>query len=771
MKSNNNMRSTLRIACIELNTLFYSPVAWLVLVVFAFQVGLTFSSVMDGYIHGKVMDSGLYAITEGLFTGRRGLLLQVTNYLYLYVPLISMGLMSREFAGGSIKLLYSSPIRNSSIIFGKYLAVIVYGLVLMAILMCYVVYSAIVVENFDLPYVMSGMLGIFLLLCTYSAIGLFMSTITSYQVVAGVGTLALLAGLNYIGDVGQGIAFVRDITYWLSISGRTADFISGMIPSESVIYFLSLIVFFLCISIIKLNTDRAERNMRRTLASYGGAVLCLLAVAFVSSRPQCKFYSDLTYTQRNTLAEESLAMMEGLDGPMTITTYVNVLDQNVYAAVPTNMISDFKRFEKYTRFKPEIKMKYVYYWADCGNETLKKRYPDRTNAELADIVCRANGMKFKDLLDKEQADELFDLASEGYHFVRVVELGDGKQAILRMFDDTECHPGEAEISAAFKRFLEPSPRVAIISGHGDRTMDNRGSRGYNLFSRDLTFRNALVNQGFTPLELDLTQGDIPADIDIIVLADLKTPLSDQETACLDAYIARGGNMFLLGDVTRAATMNPIAGKLGLEFGHEVLVAPVKDQEPTILRGRFTKQVDRIYSRLDQLRRHGYRVALPGCVTVSQTGGESVYEAFPIVQTDSTGVWVERETVDFIEDSVTLNPAAGECEGVYTAVMALSRQVGDKQQRIVVSGDADCVSNEALSAQYWFSAANYSLIQGAFRWMSYDRFPIDTRHAQTIDNDISLGRPARLWNKIAMMGLFPGLLLFAGIVLIIKRQRG
>ena len=90
---------------------------------------------------------------------------------------------------------------------------------------------------------------------------------------------------------------------------------------------------------------------------------------------------------------------------------------------------------------------------------------------------------------------------------------------------------------------------------------------------------------------------------------------------------------------------------------------------------------------------------------------------------------------------------------------------------MVSGDADCISNSGLSAQYWFASSNFSLISGAFRWMSYDQFPVDTSHPDPIDNEIRPGKPARKWNKIAMMGIVPGLLLLAGIALIVKRQRG
>lgn len=771
MKSNYFLHSTLRIARIELNTMFYSPVAWLVLVIFAFQVGMSFSSVMDTYIHNKLMGYGGYAITGGLFSGMRGIFPPVTEYLYLYIPLISMGLMSREYASGSIKLLFSSPISNGSIILGKYLAILAYGLILTLVLAGYVIYAWCAVEHLDLPFALTGLLGIFLLLCTYSAIGLFMSTITSYQVVAGVGTLAVLAALNYIGEVGQSTELIRDLTYWLSIRGRVYEFIAGMNPSEAVIYFLALILFFLSLSILKLNTDRAERNLRRTLLTYGAACVALIAVALVSARPESKFYLDAIRPDSNTLARESLEVMKRLDGPMTITSYVNMLDPNAYSATPAQRNNDLKRFEKYLRFKPEIRMKYVYYWADCGNEALRERYPGRTDEELARIVCDANGMKFRKLLDKEQIDRMVDLAPEDYRFVRIVEYGDGQTAVLRMFDDMEKHPGEAEITAAFRRFLDPSPRVALITGHSDRTMDNPGDRGYNLFSHNLTFRNSLVNQGFTPEELDLAESDIPDGIDIVVLADLKTPLSATEQARLDAYIARGGNLYLLGDVNRAGTMNPVARSLGLAFDDEQLVQPTKDQDPVLLPAVITPESERIYPRFGKLRQYGYRVAVPGGVGIRLCGDDTTFRRIPLLVTDPEGVWNERETTDFIEETPRFNPEAGERQGEYLLAVALTRQVGDKEQRIVVVGDADCISNSGLSAQYWFSATNFSLISGAFRWMSYDQFPIDTSHPDPIDNDIRPNKPARKWNKIAMMGLIPGLLLLAGIALIVKRQRG
>ena len=136
-----------------------------------------------------------------------------------------MNLMSRELGSGSIKLLYSSPVTNVQIILGKYLSMLIYALVLVGILVLYVIIGAIIIKNFDYPQVLTGLLGIYFLICAYAAIGLLMSSLTSYQVVAAVGTLAVLSLLTYVQGWWQDIEFVRDLTYWLAMPGRSREFL------------------------------------------------------------------------------------------------------------------------------------------------------------------------------------------------------------------------------------------------------------------------------------------------------------------------------------------------------------------------------------------------------------------------------------------------------------------------------------------------------------------------------------------------------------------
>ena len=176
--------------------------------------------------------------------------------------------MSREFYSGSIKLLFSSPVTNKQIIFGKYLAMIIYALILIAILSIYIIFTAFAIKNIDLPQLLSGLLGAFLVTCTYAAIGLFMSCLTSYQVVAAIGTLALLTVLNFIKEVGQNMEFVREITYWLSISGRSSTLLDGLICSEDVLYFIIVITLFLTLSILKLGSERKRHKPYVVLFRY-----------------------------------------------------------------------------------------------------------------------------------------------------------------------------------------------------------------------------------------------------------------------------------------------------------------------------------------------------------------------------------------------------------------------------------------------------------------------------------------------------------------------
>ena len=488
------MKTIFRLAKTELRILFCSPVSWLILVIFAFQAGLNFSENFGGQLKRQALEYGLGEVTLNTFAGYTGLLVSMLKSLYLYIPLITMGIMSRELSSGSIKFLYSSPITTTQIILGKYLSMLIYGAMLMGILLIYIIFGFFTIENMDIAFVLTGLLGLYLLTCAYAAIGLFMSSITSYQVVAAMGTLAVLAVLNFIGDVGQDISFVRDITYWLSISGRAYQFLGGMICSEDVLYFIIVISLFIILSIMRLQAARKKRSKAVTFARYFAVIACALIIGYVSSLPTSKFYYDATALKKNTLTPGSQEVVKNLDGGLTITTYMNILDANYGSALPSQLKEDFSRFEQYVRFKPEIKMKYVYYYAPSVQPSFDGRFEELQGKERAERICKIMELDFDMFLSQEEIDKAIDLKSEGYRFLRVLERENGQKTTLRLYNDMMKHPSETEITTALKRFLVPAPKVAFLTGHGERNVNSAGDRYYYTFARSIYFRHSLINQ-------------------------------------------------------------------------------------------------------------------------------------------------------------------------------------------------------------------------------------------------------------------------------------
>ena len=186
------MRAIYRIARLELSNLFYSPVAWLLLVLFVFMTGMTFGEMMESLSRKQELGRNLYAISKEIFYNSRGLWGSVSQWFYLVMPLLTMGLISQEFSRGSIKLLFVAPITSRHIVLGKFLGMMMYGLLMFSVLLVYVILGGCWIESFDWAAVLTGLLGLYLLFGTYAAIGLFMSTLTTYPIVAAIYMLALL---------------------------------------------------------------------------------------------------------------------------------------------------------------------------------------------------------------------------------------------------------------------------------------------------------------------------------------------------------------------------------------------------------------------------------------------------------------------------------------------------------------------------------------------------------------------------------------------------
>lgn len=761
------MKTIYKIAKTELQVMFFSPVAWLILVIFTFQTGGIFAGNFDNWVRLTVMKIPLNNSTIQTFSGWAGVFVKVQSYLYLYVPLLTMSIMSRELSSGSIKLLYSSPVTNSQIILGKYLSLVIFGLVVIGILALYGIFAMATIVNADIPFILTGLLGLFLLFCAYAAIGLFMSSLTTYNIVAALGTLCIFALMAFVKGVGQDIAFVRDITYWLAISGRSDTFIAGMITSEDVIYFLVVVALFLAFTIIKMHAGRRKSPAVKVVGRYVAAFLIAAFIGYFSAKPGLKGYYDATYSKENTLTRSSQQVMEKLTGDFTIHTYVNMLDPNSHIGLPSSYKSDVDNFKRYIRFKPDIKLDYTYYYQHAENPMLDRMYPKLNDIQRLDTMRKFNKWKF-DIPPYSAIKPAMDLSAEGFRFVRVLERGNGQKTFLRVYNDMMRLPNESEITAAIKRLVMKLPVVGFVKGHGERESNGEQDRGYNMIAREKTFRYALINQGFDFTDV-LLQQPVPDSIRILVIAEPKTAFTAEEQKNLDQYIARGGNLIIAGEPGRQEQMNAITAPLGVQFLPGRLVKPSVKFQADLMIQKPTDEAIAFSKKFEVMRKREEVLTMPTAAGLSYSTDKG-FDVKTLFRSDSVGSWNELETTNFIDDSVRLNAAAGEVAQSHPTVLALSRKINNREQKILVTGDADWMSNGELGmTRNELQSSNFTLLVSSFFWLSDGEVPIDMRRDPPIDTALRIGEGAwDFWGIFFKWG-FAAILLATSIIIWIRRR--
>ena len=769
------MKTAYKIAKTELRYLFYSPIAWFLMIVFLVQCGIAYTYILDSM--AKTQETNGFGLqymtqlTERIFGTREGLFSSVMEKLYLYIPLLTMGLISREINGGTIKLLYSSPVKVRDIVFGKYLSMMIYSLVLVLITGIFLVAGMLQIRNPDVNMLLTAALGFYLLLCTYSAIGLFMSCLTTYQVVAAVSTFIMIGILSYISRIWQGIDFVRDLTYFLSISGRTEHLLFGLITTKDLIYFLVIIYIFLGLTIYKMKAGREAKPFLVKFGRYAFIIVSALAIGYLSSRPGLIGYADVTVAKSRTLTVGAQKIIKELgDEPLEVVSYNNILGRYNYFGMPEARNLDLARWESYMRFKSDIKFSYVnYYDSAMDDPYIYKQSPGKTLKELADDVARNNwNSKVSAFKSPEEMRQIIDLRPERYRYVMQLKYK-GKTTFLRVFDDNTIFPGETEVSAAFKRLLSAKiPRIGFLTGDLERNINKAGEREYKHLTNLPSFRYALVNQGFDVDTVNLAVQDIPANISTLVIADPKTALSAASISKILQYIDQGGNLLIAGEPGKQALLNPLLQKLGVQLMEGAIVQQSKDFSPDFILPEITPLASGFTKALAKSFKDSLSVVMRGAtgLSYSDTG---VFKIQPLLMTNLQKTWLKKDKLVVDSADIAFDAAGGDIKRSVPTALALTRQINGKEQRIVVTGDADFMSNSELSRNN-MQSANFSFNTALFSWMSYGEFPIDSSRPDALDKRVKVTTDQVAAFKIAFVWVLPALLLAAGTVLLIRRKR-
>jgi ABC-2 type transport system permease protein len=165
---------------------------------------------------------------------------------------------SEEKRSGTIELLLTSPLKDSEIVLGKYLAAMGMYAGLLGVTVLYLAILFIWGNPAFAP-VLSGYIGLLLMGGGFIAVGLFISTLTNNQMVAGVASFVvflLLWIISWAADSGNVNPTVASILHYLSITEHFDDFGKGVIDTKHIVFYLSFIGFGLFLATKSVDSDR-----------------------------------------------------------------------------------------------------------------------------------------------------------------------------------------------------------------------------------------------------------------------------------------------------------------------------------------------------------------------------------------------------------------------------------------------------------------------------------------------------------------------------------
>ncbi|HED19001.1 MAG TPA: ABC transporter permease [Gammaproteobacteria bacterium] len=245
----------LTIALREIKNLFLSPLAWAILAVMQLIVAYLFLIQLDEFTLLQPRLAGIEG-APGVTDIIVAPLLQTTGFLLLLIaPAITMRVFSDEKRNRTLTLLLSAPISMTEIVLGKFLGVTLFFLLLLAMLLAMPL-SLYAGTTLDAGKLASGVLGLALVLSTFAAIGVFMSSLTEQPVVAFISTLGLLILLWIIDWSGTSQAQISTLFQYLSIKTHFESFLKGLFSTADAGYFLLLTSTFLILGIRRLDQQR-----------------------------------------------------------------------------------------------------------------------------------------------------------------------------------------------------------------------------------------------------------------------------------------------------------------------------------------------------------------------------------------------------------------------------------------------------------------------------------------------------------------------------------
>lgn len=257
-------------------------------------------------------------------------------------------------------------------------------------------------------------------------------------------------------------------------------------------------------------TNRTRWYLRLQNVIFVVLLLAMLgAIAWLGERYSVEF--DWTANQRNSLTDESVELLQALEGPVEITAFAS--EDDMLRSAIRNLVS------RYQRVKKDVSLVFV-------------------NPDLAPERARAEGVRFDGTL--------------------VIRYQGRREQV--------SDAGEVEISQALARLSRASETfVVFMTGHGERAPDGKANFDLGVLGDEL------ARQGFRVQSLNVATTPLPDNTGVLVVAAPRTAWLPEETRRVREYLNGGGNLLWLTDPEDAAKLPELGAMLGVDVKPGVVV--------------------------------------------------------------------------------------------------------------------------------------------------------------------------------------------------------